>query len=90
MTKLAYDIIDFTLNQKPENVATTFADMVNAEIADRIDAKREEIQQTMFDEPNEEPTLEDDVTDEEVQEFLDSLTPEEIADLEKEIEANDE
>ena len=90
MTKLAYDIIDFTLNQKPENVATTFADMVNAEIADRIDAKREEIQQTMFNEPNEEPTLEDDVTDEEVQEFLDSLTPEEIADLEKEIEANDE
>jgi len=90
MTKLAYDIIDFTLNQKPENVATTFADMVNAEIADRIDAKREEIQQTMFDEPNEEPTLEDDVTDEEVQEFLDSLTPEEIADLEKEIEENDE
>ncbi len=88
MTKLAYDIIDFTLNQKPENVATTFADMVNAEIADRIDAKREEIQQTMFNEP--EPTLEDDLSDEEVQAFLDSLTPEEIADLEKEIEENDE
>lgn len=89
MPKLAYDLIDFTLNQKPDNVATTFADMVNQELAARIDARRGELEQTMFDDTSSE-TETVDISDDEIEDFLDNLTDEERAELEQEIEDDNE
>lgn len=91
MPKLAYDLIDFTLNQKPDNVATTFADMVNQELAARIDARRGELEQTMFDDNDTSSETETvDISDDEIEDFLDNLTDEERAELEQEIEDDNE
>lgn len=93
MTNPAYDIIDFTLNKKPEDVATTFADMANQAIADRLAAKKEEMQQAAFSDNSDPNDVEDvdldNMSDEDIENFLSTLTPEELADLEKEIGLED-
>lgn len=44
----AQDIIDFTLNQQPADAAKAFNDLVNERVTELLDAKREEIAQSMF------------------------------------------
>ena len=99
MTKPAYDIIDFTLNQKPESVATTFADMANQAIKDRLEAKREEVAQAMFNDKESDPNDTDndaeelnlaDMSDEELESFLETLSPEDLEALDKELDAENE
>ncbi len=48
----SYDIIDFSLNNNPAEVVNAFNQLISNKIADLIQARRQEVVQTMFNAPN--------------------------------------
>lgn len=79
--KTAYDIVDFSLNKNAEGIAQAFDDMIRDRIAGRIEDRKQELATL---EPSNEPQEQnpEEWSEEEMDAFLASLSPEELAELE--------